>query len=367
MPTVSQLKTAALRLDQLRKSMKSNEIDGLVITSLSSIRYLFGFSGSHATVIVTKKNVHFFTNDLYTIQVQKELYSVPGMKVHITRDVWTTCKELKIASTLKRVGFNSSVITVHSHRLIKKALAPAVLVETSSMVSPITAVKSNTEIKSIAEACRIVSQSYEQMLGYVQPGMTEIDVANYLAACTRELGSEKDAFDIIVVGGVRSAMPHGRASNAKLVKGMVITVDFGCCVDGLFSDMTRTFCLGTPSKEVVETFAVLLDAHLTALDHARAGITAAELDLCARDLITTAGFGENFKHSLGHGLGYDVHENPRVSWMNKNEKLVENNVITIEPGIYIPGKFGMRIEDDVVIKKNGCTILTTAPRELVVV
>lgn len=347
--------------------MKAEKIDGLVITSLSAIRYLLGFSGSQATAIVTKKHVHFFTNDLYTVQIAKELYSLPGMKTYITRDVWKTCADAKLGAGLKRIGFNSNVVTVHSHRLIKKALTPATLVEVAGIVSPITAVKSSSEIKSIAEACNIVSESYEQMLGFVRAGMTEIDVANYLAACTRELGSEKDAFDIIVVSGVRSAMPHGRASKAKLTKGTVVTVDFGCCVNGLFSDMTRTFCIGTPSKEVIETFAVLLDAHLHALDNAKAGITAAALDLCARDIITSAGYGEYFKHSLGHGLGYDVHENPRVSWVNKTEKLVENNVITIEPGIYIPGKFGMRIEDDVVIKKNGCEILTSAPREMVVV
>lgn len=367
MPTAAQVSAATERLSQLRAAMRKHDVDGLVVTDLPSIRYLLGYSGSMGMAIIGKRSVHFFTNDLYAVQVEQEVYKVDGLVKVIDRDFWGAARTGKVAAKMKRVGFVPSQTTVSAAQSMKKALAPAKLMEVPDLVSPITQVKTRGEIKSIASAAAMASTAYEQMLGIVKPGMTEHEVATFLASRTRELGSERDAFDIIVVAGKRSAMPHGRATNAKLAKGDVVTVDFGCCVDGLYSDMTRTFCIGTPTKEVVEVFAVLYDAHLSALDAAKAGVNAAELDNAARSVIERAGYGEYFKHSLGHGLGYEVHEIPRVSYANKTGLVPENAVITIEPGIYLPGKFGMRIEDDVLVQKKGSKILTTAPRELVVV
>lgn len=367
MPTSSSLAHAATRLAAVRAAMRKHSVDGLVLTHLPSIRYLFGFSGSMAMAIIGKKKVLFVTNDLYEVQVRNEVYALDGLSIAVSRDFWGAVASSGIVRSMTSVGFEPGRTTVQSFKTLKKALAPAKVVEVPSLTEPITRVKTPSEIKSIAKAATIVSQAYERMLGVVQPGDTEADVANYLATVTRELGSEKDAFDIIVVGGKRSAMPHGRASTSKLKKGDVVTVDFGACVDGLYSDMTRTFCLGSASKKITEVFAVLYDAHLAALDAARAGVNAAELDAAARNIIAAAGYGENFKHSLGHGLGYEVHENPRVSFVNTKETIPANCVITIEPGIYLPGEFGMRIEDDVVVTDKGPSILTTAPRELVVV
>jgi Xaa-Pro aminopeptidase len=300
--------------------------------------------------IVTKKNIHFFTNDLYEVQVQKELHKLDGLKVYIHRDPWSVIATQHLHKTWKNVGFDPGR---HSHAGflgMKKALKGSKLVDMPGFVDALLLPKSTPEIKSM-----------------VRPGMTERQIATFLATTTRELGSEKDAFDIIVVAGARSAMPHGRASDATIKKGDVITVDFGCCVDGLYSDMTRTFCVDTPKKAVIDVFSVLYDAHMTALDAAVSGVTGAELDAAARTVITRAGYGDYFRHSLGHGLGYEVHEHPRVSYTNKHEQIPTNCVVTIEPGIYLPGKFGMRIEDDVVITPKGPQILTTAPRELVIV
>lgn len=367
MPTKAQTTAAVARLAELRASMKQHKIDGLVITDLSSIRYLFGYSGSMGMAIVGKKSVHFFTNDLYAVQVHQETYKHDGMVIHIDRDFWGTAAKNKLASKMTSIGFDPSHTNMAAFKSMKKGLAGAKLVEVPDLVSPISQIKTKSEIASITTAAQIVSEAYEQMLGMVKPGMTEHEVATFLASKTRELGSERDAFDIIVVAGKRSAMPHGRATKTAIKKGDVVTVDFGACVDGLYSDMTRTFCVGTPTKKIVDVFAVLYDAHLSALDAAKAGISAADLDRAARGVIELAGYGEYFRHSLGHGLGYEVHEHPRVSYANKNGVIKEGTVITIEPGIYLPNAFGMRIEDDVVIRKNGCDILTTAPRELVVV
>ncbi|MCX6139596.1 MAG: aminopeptidase P family protein [Candidatus Kapabacteria bacterium] len=285
----------------------------------------------------------------------------------INRDPWSAIAKKGLAKTWKSVGFDPSKHTVSNFKSVKKALSPAKLIEATGIVESITRVKSSAEIKSIREAAQITSIAYERMLGMLKPGMTEQHVATFLASTTRELGSEKDAFDIIVVSGTRSAMPHGRASKAVIKNGDVVTVDFGCCINGLYSDMTRTFCVGTPTKKVMDVFGVLYDAHMTALDAAVSGVGAAELDGAARSVIEKAGYGDYFRHSLGHGLGYEVHEFPRVSSANKSEAIPTGCVITIEPGIYLPGKFGMRIEDDVVVTPNGPQILTTAPRELVIV
>lgn len=367
MPTTAQVTAAADRLSNLRAAMRKHDIDGLVITDLPSIRYLFGYSGSMGMAIVGRRSVDFFTNDLYAVQVEKEMYKLPGLRKHIDRDFWGTAKAQRVAAKMSRVGFDPTRTTLSAHKSMKKGLSPAKLVEVPDLVSPITQVKTAAEIKTIAKAAEMASRAYEHMLGIVSAGMTEHDVATILASKTRELGSERDAFDIIVVAGARSAMPHGRASTSKLKKGDVVTVDFGCCVEGLNSDMTRTFCIGTPSKKVVDVFAVLYDAHLSALDAVKAGVNAADLDAAARSVIERAGYGEYFRHSLGHGLGYEVHEIPRISYANKDGVVPENAVITIEPGIYLPGQFGMRVEDDVVVQKNGGKILTTAPSELLVV
>lgn len=367
MPSASLTAAAAARVAELRASMRSHKIDGLVITDLPSIRYLFGFSGSAAVVVLGKKVAHFITNDLYAVQVHQEVIALPGTKVIIDRDVWGAVRRAGIGTTMKVVGFDASRTTVAAHGAMKRGLSPAKLTDVGDLVSPITQVKTKAEITSISKAAAIASEAYERMLGIVSPGMTEHQVATYLAATTRELGSEKDAFDIIVVAGARSAMPHGRASHAKIKRGDVVTVDFGCTVNGLHSDMTRTFCVGVPRKEVVDVFAVLYDAHLHALDAAVAGVNAAALDAAARSVIERAGYGEYFKHSLGHGIGYEVHEQPRISWANTTGIVPEHAVITIEPGIYLPGKFGMRIEDDVLVRRSSSKILTTAPRELVVV
>lgn len=367
MPHKAIIKSAVDRLEHLRMQMRDTNVDTLIVRSSSALRYLLGFSGSAGLAIVTKKNIYFVTNDLYTEQVKSELYPLDNLYVIIDRDPWAGLIGGNAFKTSKHVGFPPASTTVSELKSIKKAVAGAKLVEVPDLVSPITQIKTKAEIESIAEAAHIASAAYEKMLGWITERITETEVANFLASTTRSLGSERDAFDIIVVSGKRSAMPHGRASAEKIKRGDVVTVDFGCCINGMYSDMTRTFCIGTPSKKVVDVFAVLFEAHLSALDAARAGVTASDLDRAARSIIEANGYGEYFKHSLGHGLGYEVHEEPRISSSNKSGTIQAGSVITIEPGIYIPGKFGMRIEDDVVVTKNGSEILTTAPRELVVV
>lgn len=367
MATKQQLKAATDRIASVRKEMKAAGLDALIVTHTPHLRYLFGFSGSTAMAIISQRDLFFFTNDLYAVQVEKEVFKLEGLKTFVDRDFWGVATQRAIAKKWKTAGYDPSRTLVSSLKSIKKAMSPASLKEVRGLIERITMVKTASEIKDIAVAAQLASTTYEHLLNFVKPGMTEYEVATFIASTSRHLGSEKDAFDIIVVAAARSAMPHGRASSAVIKDGDVVTVDFGCCWNGMYSDMTRTFALGTPKKKVVEVFAILYDAHLCALDAAVSGVNAAKLDGAARDLITKAGYGEFFKHSLGHGLGYEVHEDPRISWANTKEDVPSNCVITIEPGIYLPGKFGMRIEDDIVVTPSGADILTTAPRELVIV
>lgn len=367
MATKQQLKAATERIASVRKEMKAAGIDALIVSHTPQLRYLFGFSGSMGMGIISQRDLYFFTNDLYAVQVQKEVYALDGLKTIIDRDFWGAAAQRAIAKKWKTVGFDPTRTMVSGLKAMKKAMSPATLKEVRGLVEKITMVKTAGEIKDISVAAQLASTTYEHLLNFVKPGMTELEVATFIAATSRQLGSEKDAFDIIVVAAARSAMPHGRAGASVIKSGDVVTVDFGCCWNGMYSDMTRTFAVGTPSKKVVDVFAVLYDAHLSALDAAVSGVNAAVLDAAARDLITKAGYGDFFKHSLGHGLGYEVHEDPRISWANTKQEVPTNCVITIEPGIYLPGKFGMRIEDDVVVTPSGADILTTAPRELVIV
>lgn len=367
MPTKSQIQAAEARIQLIRKELKKAGVDSLVVSHPASIRYLTGFSGSAGLLVVGMRSLNFFTNDLYEVQVSHELYKLDGMTVHITRDFWGGVKDRKLGGKIKSVGFVPAYTNVQWFKKMKSAFSPAKLVEVDDIVGAVTQVKTKHEIAQIAKAAEIASVAYNLLLSEIKPGLTEHEVATFLASKTRELGSERDAFDIIVVSGKRSAMPHGRATQAVIQHGSVVTVDFGCCINGLHSDMTRTFCVGTPSKKVVDVFAVLYDAHLSAIDAAIAGVTGAELDSVARTIIADSGYGNYFRHSLGHGLGYDVHEKPAVAPSNTTGVIQAGTVITIEPGIYLPGKFGMRIEDDVVVTNRGAEILTSAPRELVVV
>jgi Xaa-Pro aminopeptidase len=366
MATKTNLRVCADRVAVVREQIRRNSIDALVITNTHHLRYLFGFSGSIATAIISKNKAHFFTNDLYQVQVQQELAPIDGLVIHIARNTWQEAEQQQIANKWTTVGIDESTVSVATFKSLKKALKPAKIIAISNIIEPIIQIKSTHELANLAAAAQIVSEAYTAMLNIVKPGLTERDVANYLSSKTRELGSEKDAFDIIVVAGKRSAMPHGRASNASLKSGDVVTVDFGACVEGMNSDMTRTFVLGKAKRRVVDVFAVLFEAHARAVEASVIGASSSAIDAAARNVINEAGFGKNFQHSTGHGLGYEVHEHPRVSAISK-EKMPGGVVITIEPGIYLPGEFGMRIEDDVLITEDGPQVLTTAPGELVIV
>jgi Xaa-Pro aminopeptidase len=200
----------------------------------------------------------------------------------------------------------------------------------------------------------------------IKPGMTELEISAEISYLHKKHGAHNDAFDVIVASGVRGSLPHGTATSKTIENGEFITLDFGCVVDGYHSDMTRTICIGTPTAEMKKIYRIVLDAQQKASDAVRSGISSKKIDEIARKHIQSRGYGKYFGHSVGHGVGLEIHELPRVAPKSK-ERLTTGNVITIEPGIYIPKKFGVRIEDTVVVRERGCEVLTGSPKELIII
>jgi Xaa-Pro aminopeptidase len=228
-------------------------------------------------------------------------------------------------------------------------------------------VKDSDEIELIREACRISDQAFTDVLKFIEPGRTEIEVANFLDFRMRELGASGISFETIVASGKRSALPHGVATNKPIDFGDVVTMDFGCFYEHYASDMTRTIFVGQVDDEMRKVYETVLAANSALIKQAKAGLSYAEFDKIPRDIITAAGYGKNFTHGIGHGFGLDIHEVPFFNQKMTEQFLLENMVMTDEPGIYLSGIGGVRIEDDLIITADGCEVLTHSPKELIVI
>ncbi|MCS7302946.1 MAG: Xaa-Pro peptidase family protein [Bacteroidota bacterium] len=354
------------RLRQLRAAARSAGLEGAFLVHLPTIRYLTRFSGSNAALLVLPHSIHFFTDDRYAEQVKTELAPLPRLHIHITRNFVEQAAELCQQARMSTLGIEADAVTVALHSQLAKQMRGIKLKPLPSL-DQLRMKKFPDEIAAIRRAAQIASRVYTEVLAEIRPGMREREVAAELSYRARRMGSEGDAFEIIVVAGEHGAFVHGRASERRLRKGDVVTVDFGCRINGFHSDMTRTFVLGRPSEDVRRAWETITAAHRRALEVLHAGASAAAVDRAARQVIEEAGYGEYFRHSLGHGLGIEVHEPPALSFRNQKGIIPAGCVVTIEPGIYIPGRFGMRLEDDVYVGDDGIEILTTAPRALTVV
>jgi len=355
------------RIHTLRRSIEDKQLGGFAVTNLAHIRYLTNFSGSNALLLVLPNALHFFTDGRYAEQIKTELYPLEGLHTHITRTAWGYVHEHSMLKGTQTLGFDANAVSFAAVQTMRKHCRPTRLVPCRNVLEPLMMVKTPEEVSHIKAAADIAAEVYEVVLGMVKPGMSEHDLAAEISYQARKRGSEGDAFDIIVASGVRGALPHGRASNKLLQRGELVTLDFGCRVQGFHSDMTRTFALGKPNDFDASIYALVLEANTRAIAQARAGLTCKRLDAVARDIISAAGYGEAFEHSLGHGLGLDVHEPPTVSWRFPRMRLPEGAVVTIEPGVYVPNRCGVRIEDDVWLRTDGCEVLTRSPKELIVV
>ncbi len=351
------------RIENVQNKLTDYGVDALLVTNMYNVRYLANFTGTTGLIVVTKDEAYFVTDFRYTEQAAEQAkgFTIVQNEGLIYNEVANIVKE----DQMEQLGFEEENITYATYQKINDMI-PCELVPTSGIVEKLREVKSEEEIEIIQKAVNIAEKAYNYILGFIKPGMTEIEVANELDFYMRNLGATGVSFDTIVASGVRSAMPHGVASNKVIEEGDMVTIDFGCYYEGYASDMTRTFAVGDPGEKLKEIYAIVQEANRRVTEVAKAGMTGAELDAVARDYITEKGYGEQFGHTTGHGLGLEVHEGPSISYRNE-DKLVENNIVTNEPGIYIAGLGGVRIEDDLVIKEDGNVNLMTSQKDLIII
>ncbi|MDT2756417.1 aminopeptidase P family protein [Enterococcus asini] len=352
-----------LRVEKLRDLMKKEIVDGFLITSPYNLRYLTNFTGTTGLAVITMDKAFFVTDFRYTEQAaaQAQGFEIVKNSGPIFDEVAKLCEQEEINA----LAFEESYVSFADYTVLEELLEETPLIPVSGLIESLREVKDEEEIALIEKACAIADQGYEHVLKMIKPGMTEIEVANQLDFFMRSLGATSVSFDTIVASGLRSAMPHGVASSKVIEQGDLITLDFGCYYQGYVSDMTRTFAIGDPGRQLKEIYQIVLEAQLKVLEEAKPGMTGIQLDAVARDHIAQAGYGEAFGHSTGHGIGLEIHEGPNVSF-RADKEFVAGNVITDEPGIYLPGIGGVRIEDDLLITPDGNRALTHATKELII-
>ncbi|MGE7365688.1 M24 family metallopeptidase [Desemzia incerta] len=350
------------RLDKLRTEMIDKGLDALLVTSPYNLRYVSNFTGTTGLAVITLKKAYFVTDFRYTQQAAKQ---AQGFEVvQNFGSIYDEVSRIVTKDNLNTLGFEENFITFRIYDLLKEMI-PCELVPVAGLIEELREVKDETEIATIRKACEIADSAFKFILGEIKTGMTEIEVANKLDFHMRSLGATGVSFDTIVASGVRSAMPHGVASEKRIEMGDMITLDFGCYYQGYVSDMTRTFAIGDPGQKLKDIHQLVLDAQLMVNEAAKPGITGVELDAVARNYFAKYGYADAFGHSTGHGIGLEVHEGPNVSRLAE-KAFVPGNVITNEPGLYFPDLGGVRIEDDLVITETGNEVLVHSPKELII-
>lgn len=342
--------------------MKREHLDTLIVSDLSVIRWLTGFTGSSAKLLLGRQRCLLFTDFRYRDQVAAE--------VSIAETVVSSeefAEELISGSYPLggTVGLQADNLSWDEARTLSARLEPvATTVPVTAFFDDLRAVKNAVELMHLQRAAAISEEVFGMVLSMIDPDVSELEIAAEISYQHRMLGAEKDSFDPIVASGSRTAMPHARPTPAKFLPGELIVIDMGCVYEGYASDQTRTVALGKVSQEARMVYGIVEEAQKLGVRSARCGMSAAELDGVVREYIARHGYGEAFGHSLGHGVGLDVHEEPRIS-SRSNWRLAENMVFTIEPGIYLPGSFGVRIEDTVVLGRDGAVPLQDFTKELI--
>ncbi|MBE8830693.1 aminopeptidase P family protein [Enterococcus hirae] len=351
-----------LRVEKLRKKMQEENLDSFLITSPYNLRYLTNFTGTTGLAVITLEKAFFITDFRYTEQAAAQAQGFEIIKN--VGPIFEEVADLVQKEGLRELGFEETTVSFLEYSVLEEII-DAQLIPISGMIEELREIKDEEEIAIIEKACSIADLAYDHILKMIQPGMTEIEVANQLDFYMRSLGASGVSFETIVASGLRSAMPHGVASKKIIEQGDLVTIDFGCYYEGYVSDMTRTFAIGDPGEQLKEIYQIVLEAQLAVLEVAKPGVTGKQLDAVARDYITKHGYGEAFGHSTGHGIGLEIHEGPNVS-VRAEKQFVPGNIITDEPGIYLPGIGGVRIEDDLLITSDGNRVLTHSPKELII-
>jgi len=350
------------RAERLIAALDEAGVDLLFVTDLVNVRYLTGFTGTNGAVLLGPKTRVFLTDFRYTEQAEHEVYP-EFERVTVAHNLTTDAVEHLPEGTL-RVGFESEHVTVSEHERTRELFPErAELIAVKGLVERMRVVKDAQEIELIAAAQAIADASFEALLEAGLKGRTERELALALEHDMRLRGAEGPSFESIVAGGAHGALPHATPREAKIEEGQLVVIDWGAKYRGYCSDCTRTVAVGDPGPEALEAYELVLGAQQVGLDEVRAGGDGREIDKAVRDIIYGAGHEGHYGHGLGHGVGLDIHEAPTLSFRSE-DTLQSGTVVTVEPGVYLPGKFGIRIEDLVVVTDDGIRILTSIPKAL---
>lgn len=346
--------------------LEAHGLDAMLLTGEANRFYASGFhsSGTDGVALVTRKKAYYFTDSRYTEAAGRCLVGAELREIGHGRGYAALIEEAISEQHISRMGFEDAYMTVQDYERYRKALS-CDLVPATELLWQLRMVKDDEELEALAAAQRIAERALEEILEEIRPGVTEKEIAARLQYLMLHYGASDMSFDPIVVSGPNGSLPHGVPSEKTIRQGEFVTMDFGCVYRGYCSDMTRTVAVGFATEEMHEVYQTVLAAQLAGIRAARAGVTGREVDGAARAVITAAGYGDYFGHSFGHGVGVEIHEAPNASPMN-DKPLPGRAVISAEPGIYLPGKLGVRIEDVIILTEEGCRNITRAPKELLI-
>lgn len=370
------MKITQTRLNALREKLRAEKLDAFLISKMENIRYLSAFSGSTGYMIVDEKSAYIFVDFRYVEQVRKETSKLEIIQTSRAQ-IGEVCEFIK-KKKYKKIGVEGGHLSVNGFHSFEEQVAKSQkLVPTASIIEAGRMVKSKDEIALIKKAVELVDTTFYEMVAKGREnfiGKSESEVAAKLEYYMKCGGAQSPSFESIVAFGHNSAFPHYKPSPCVVVKpkskkagdGAFLKLDFGAKLNGYCSDMTRTIFIGKPSRKHLDVYQIVLEAQLTALSKARPGMTGKQIDKLARDVIADYGYADNFGHGLGHGVGLEIHEGPTVSSLSE-VAVTENMVFTVEPGVYIPGFGGVRIEDIAVMEKGGCRRLTKSTKEVIII
>ncbi len=352
------------KIDKLKKLRVEKELDAIMITSKKNRFYFSKFTGTAGTIIVTNSKNFFITDFRYIDQAKEQTEGLEIIEINKNKNL--NLINFFNDHKLNKIGFEDGDLSYKNFQGLKDIDSGKKYFPLSDEINEFRRIKDDEEIDAIKEAIRITDQAFKKIIEFIKPGMKEKEVAAELEYYLRKLGGEGPSFDFIVASGKRSALPHGVASDKIIETGDFIVLDFGTYYKGYCSDMTRTVVVGEPDEKQIEIYNIVLKAHLKVIDKIRPGMTGQEADQIAREVIEKAGYEDSFRHGLGHSLGIELHEYPRLSTTSE-AVLKQGMIITDEPGIYIPNWGGVRIEDDLLITDDGCKSLNKSKKELIII
>ena len=351
------------RFDKIAAELETFGLDAMLVTSAPNRRYVTGFASTAGTALITVSGSWFFTDSRY---IEAARNKIEGAQV---RELSGASMLRELAALLRergcrKLGFEERRLTVADYERIREAL-PCELTRGEDLLDRLRSVKEPEEVERLVAAQRLAEDAFTKLLDFIRPGRTEQEIAARLQYLMLQAGAEGMSFPPIVVSGVRSSMPHGVPSDKVVEKGEFLTIDFGCVLEGYCSDTTRTLALGSVTEEMERVYATVLEAQKAGIAAARAGVEGRTVHAAADRVIRDAGYGDAFRHGFGHGLGIEIHEQPNAAPSNE-KPLPAGAVISAEPGIYLEGKFGVRIEDILVLEEGGCRDITRLPKDLLI-